>query len=825
MPMQQPGEARREPDKRVTGISELIADGVVTLDRDWRYTYMDAQAERMLDRPRADLLGKCIWEEYPAILGTEAERQLRRAAAEQLTCEYEGHNPARDWWWENRVFPTPDGGVAIYLRDITGRRRVEEALRQSDERFRRYFELGLIGMAITSPAKGCLEVNEEICGILGYTRDELLQKTWPEMTHPDDLAADVAEFNRVMSGEIDGYRMDKRWLRKDGRVIDTIIAVKGVRGTNGAVDYLVTLLQDITERKQAEEQLRRSEERLAAKLAGMKRLQEVSTRLVSDGDTTALLLEIVDAAIAVTGADMGNIQLLDHGSGALKIAASRGFGSPFLEFFNAVHDGQAACGTAMHKGARVVVEDVTTSPLFVGTPALDVLTGAGVRAVQSTPLVARSGQLVGMLSTHYRTPRVPADRDLHVLDLLARQAADWIERTQSEEALRVANARLDLAMRGSNIGIWEVDMPDGVFENGRVTCINVWERFGFDVPPSTTAILDPRTVHPDDVERVRHAAHAYLSGASSEFAVENRSRHKDGSYRWVLNRGAVVRDAAGKPVRFSGTLQDITDRKQAEEALRRSHDEMEARVRERTAELAQANRALQAEVREHGRAEEARTELRRRLATAQEAERRRISRELHDQVGQQIASLILGLKALRDGSHGPALDAEFLERLQKTAEDVGREVHDVALRLRPTALDDLGLQAALHSAVEDWSRRTGVEGDFHGAGLEARRLSGEAETALYRVVLEALHNTFKHARAGHVSVILETRNNHVAAIVEDDGAGFEVEAMLSSPLPGRLGLLGMRERLELIGGTLDIESTPGSGTTVFARVPLRKDEG
>src|ERR1700730_2603049 len=180
MPMQQPGEARREPDKRVTGISELIADGVVTLDRDWRYTYMDAQAERMLDRPRADLLGKCIWEEYPAILGTEGERQLRRAAAEQLTCEYEGHNPARHWWWENRVFPTPDGGVAIYLRDITGRRRVEEALRQSDERFRRYFALGLMGMAITSPAKGCLEVNEEICGILGYTRDELLQKPWPE---------------------------------------------------------------------------------------------------------------------------------------------------------------------------------------------------------------------------------------------------------------------------------------------------------------------------------------------------------------------------------------------------------------------------------------------------------------------------------------------------------------------------------------------------------------------------------------------------------------------------------------------------------------------
>src|SRR3954453_11916297 len=94
-------------------------------------------------------------------------------------------------------------------------KKAAEALRESEERFRRYFELGLIGMAITSPAKGCLEVNDEICRILGYTRQDLLRKTWAEITHPDDLAADVAQFDRVMAGEIDGYAMDKRWIRKD----------------------------------------------------------------------------------------------------------------------------------------------------------------------------------------------------------------------------------------------------------------------------------------------------------------------------------------------------------------------------------------------------------------------------------------------------------------------------------------------------------------------------------------------------------------------------------------------------------------------------------
>jgi signal transduction histidine kinase len=180
---------------------------------------------------------------------------------------------------------------------------------------------------------------------------------------------------------------------------------------------------------------------------------------------------------------------------------------------------------------------------------------------------------------------------------------------------------------------------------------------------------------------------------------------------------------------------------------------------------------------------------------------------------------MLTLKAVRDCVPRLPLEQGLLQ-LQKTADELSREVHDVALQLRPMALDDLGLHAALQSGVEEWSRRTGVEVDFHAAGLAGRRLAEEVETALYRVVLEALHNTLKHGDAGHVSVILERRNNHAVAIVEDDGVGFDAEAALTSPQLGRLGLLGMRERVALVGGTLDVESTPGSGTTVFARVPL-----
>jgi len=145
--------------------------------------------------------------------------------------------------------------------DITDRKRAEETLRESEKRFRSYFELPLIGIAITSPTKGWLEVNKALCAMLGYSQEELKRMTWAELTYPDDLEPDVAQFNRVLGGEIEAYEMDKRFIRKDDRVVWTRLAVRCVREQDGKVRYIIALLLDITDRKQAEEAIRESEER------------------------------------------------------------------------------------------------------------------------------------------------------------------------------------------------------------------------------------------------------------------------------------------------------------------------------------------------------------------------------------------------------------------------------------------------------------------------------------------------------------------------------------------------------------------------------------
>ena len=159
---------------------------------------------------------------------------------------------------------------------------------------------------------------------------------------------------------------------------------------------------------------------------------------------------------------------------------------------------------------------------------------------------------------------------------------DISERKRAEEALRLANARLDLAVRGSNIGIWENDMPDGVVQNGRVDLTNILEQLGYDRPePPTNLARGMSLVHPDDRERVERATQAYLSGETREYEVEHRVRHKDGSDRWMLTRGVAMRDAAGRPIRFIGSCIDITDYRRAVEAqrrLQRERDELLTRL-------------------------------------------------------------------------------------------------------------------------------------------------------------------------------------------------------------------------------------------------------
>ena len=202
----------------------------------------------------------------------------------------------------------------------------------------------------------------------------------------------------------------------------------------------------------------------------------------------------------------------------------------------------------------------------------------------------------------------------------------------------------------------------------------------------------------------------------------------------------------------------------------------------------------------------------RRVVDAQETERRRLALELHDETGQALTSILLGLKTIR-ASKSDA-DAERAEAdVRALVVQALQDVRALAVELRPAALDDFGLVPALERLAETFSQRSGTEATVQ-ATLSGR-IQPEIETTLYRVVQEALTNVVKHAGATHVSIVVARRNDSVVAAIEDDGNGFDVTDVREDAL----GLLGMRERLALVHGTLAVESS-SSGTTIVAQVPL-----
>ena len=355
---------------------------------------------------------------------------------------------------------------------------------------------------------------------------------------------------------------------------------------------------------------------------------------------------------------------------------------------------------------------------------------------------------------------------------------DITEGKRTETALRQSEERLSLAFAGAQEGIWDWNL-----ETDACVYSSRWKHMlGYDedeIEPHISAW--ERLVHPDD-RAIADKAHESVTRGQPTYEAEFRLRHKDGHYVQILSRGFPVRREAGGPVvRIVGTHFDLTDRKKRE-------------------------------------AEHARTELLAHLVFVQEDERRRIARDMHDQFGEQLTALSLRIALLRDACGERPDLAAHVGALTEIADRLDRDVDQLVWELRPTALDDLGLRAALANYIQEWADRSNVVAELHTSGLMDERLSSEVETALYRIAQEALNNVAKHSRARRVEVILERRPDCVLLIVEDDGVGF-LEGDAAKTRRG-YGLVGMQERAALVGASLEVESTPGKGTTVLVRMAV-----
>ncbi|HET7045901.1 MAG TPA: GAF domain-containing protein [Gaiellaceae bacterium] len=533
----------------------------------------------------------------------------------------------------------------------------------------------------------------------------------------------------------------------------------------------------------------------------LRRLVEAGIALSSELSLDALLQHLVEAAASITDARYAALGVINEERSGLERFLTSGVDAGTHARIGELPRGRGILGALITDARALRLHDVADDPRSVGFPPGH----PPMRGFLGVPIVIR-GVAWGNLYLCEKDGGDFTEEDEELVLLLAGQAAVAIENARLYESATRWSRQLESLTEVGNALSSELDLP-------RLLQL-VTERL--------RELLDARLV---TISLPGPAGTLRVEAADGEDAAEllQLELARDSKSARVLERrrservDSVVDDpevdqGAVRAMRATSALYVPLLARDRAIGVVAVHDRLAPDTRFDDADLRLAETfAARASVAADLSTRVARDAMRR-VVAAQELERRRLARELHDETGQALTSILLGLRALEEAPSEEQRQRaahELRELVVTTLQDVRR----LAVELRPQALDDFGLVPALERLVDSVGEQSGIE-----TQLEARlgeRLSPEAETALYRIVQEALTNVVKHAEARHVSILLVRREASVSAVIEDDGRGF----VPSEAREGGLGLLGMRERLELVDGRFDVESQPGSGTTIVAEVP------
>jgi signal transduction histidine kinase len=537
----------------------------------------------------------------------------------------------------------------------------------------------------------------------------------------------------------------------------------------------------------------------------LRALFDAGMALTSELSLDAVLRRFVEAAAELTDARYAAIGVIEPGGGGLERFITHGVGPEVAAAIGAPPRGRGILGVLVHEAEPLRLHDLTRDPRSVGFPPAhpEMHTFLGV------PVVLRGTAYGNLYLTEKEGGRDFTVADQELVTLLAAQAAVAIENVRLYEAVTHWSQRLESLNEVGNALATETDL-EALLEL---------------VARRLRELLDARLVLvllPEGTERLRIAAAAGDGVAAQVGDVVEKLGSKSGRVLesgWSERVDSLLDDPEVDPVttrRYgarSGLWVPLLVRGRAIGVLA-AHDRLSTETGRftdddlRLAETYASRAAVAVDLSERV----ARDSLRR-VVAAQELERRRLARELHVETGQALTSILLGLRSLEEFVDGED-ERAAVAGIRQLAVDTLQDVRRLAVELRPKALDDFGLVAALERLTESFQEQTGLAADFVD-GLGGEPLAGEAATALYRIVQEALTNVVKHAQAGHVSILLTRKNGQVALVIEDNGLGFDPER----PVDG-FGLQGMRERVELLGGSMRVESSTGAGTTLAVEVPL-----
>lgn len=510
-------------------------------------------------------------------------------------------------------------------------------------------------------------------------------------------------------------------------------------------------------------------------------LNEISGVLSESLQLTQLLSSSIDSVIGVIRADAALVFLMDEEAGELAIAAHRGVSDEFAQSIGRIKLGEGFNGKVAQNGEPLFVEDVSRDPSVTKMAVVK----AGIRSQLIVPLKSK-GKVVGTLCVATRGRRQFGRDEVELLTAIGNQIGVAVENArlyeQEREAtrqLRVSEERYRELFESANDAIWVHDLE------GNITAANeASERLtGYTLEElrRTNKLNVSGFLSEESLNLAKEIRRKLLANEPVAQPYEQHIVRKDNIDVILMVTTNLVTEG-GKPVAFQHIARDVTEEQRMRENLRFYLQQ---------------------------------------ITRAQEEERERIARELHDDTIQYLVVLARQLDDLANSSKSMSKeDKASLENLRQQTNSIMEGVRNLSHDLRPATLDRLGLVAALEWLASSMEKLSGIDVKVEKSGTE-RRLPGEVELVMFRIAQEALSNVRRHSRANNAEVVVEFDDKKVRMTIRDNGKGFALpETMGDLVKAGRLGLAGMQERIQLLNGSLKIESEPGRGTTVTVEAPV-----
>jgi PAS domain S-box-containing protein len=615
----------------------------------------------------------------------------------------------------------------------------------------------------------------------GRSLEQELGEGWTEGVHPED-AERCAEAYRAAFGERRPFALEYRLRRHDGRYRWIVDYARPIGSTAGAFCGYLGVCYDDSGR-------RHSAERVRALANRQKALAELSLMALARADLLPVHERACEVASEVLGLELVRVLELQPAGDALKVVAGIGWSPDAIGALIPIRENSLVGYTlysrelapkAPGEGRRpVIIEDLLSEERFARSSMLEAHAAVSGMSV----VIQGGGAPYGILGAHSRSRVRFGQEDAEFLQAVANVISAAVQRQRTQQRVQESEARLQAFARYSPAVMFLKD------RDGRYRFVNEQFLKRFGLRRDRVIGRTDHEVFPAAQADVFAANDALVLAERRHVQFEEVARHPEGERTSIVSKFPIL-DASGAPVALAGVASDITEQKEAQASLR------------------EAAQTLQA--------------LTRRLVEAEEAERRRIARELHDQVGQNLSALGINLH-IALGALSEGADAHAPPIARRIADSIGlveatlQTIESVMADLRPPLLDEYGLGAALSDYADQFSRHTGIRVSVEEAGEASAELRPEAAIALFRIAQEALNNVAKHARTDRARVSLTRHNDAIVLTIEDCGCG------LGRPAPSgqrkRWGMTTMRERAEAAGGSLEIESRAGEGTTVRATLP------